>query len=307
MGISGSKIKKKHKKLKHIINIDAVDTGPIIEVINPNIKDSNSESKIIKQITRSINYEFSFDYFNSFADLEKGLRNTGVKKCELIIGIDFTKSNMKQGGMPYFHYENLHTLSSQLNPYQQVLSIMCQSLAGFSENGMINVYGFGDSVTKNKSVFSFMNFGNNDSQYDLPCYLLDGVLEKYNQLIPMIKMSGPSSFVPLIKKTIEIVSIRKEYHILLIIGDGAIDDMGETEQAINNAVQLFSIIYIGVGKGPWDDIIKIKNNMSKKKLNNFHFVDFYRIMQGCKNDPVELAKHALSNIPYQYAYINSKL
>ena len=67
--------------------------------------------------------------------------------------------------------------------------------------------------------------------------------------ILFIKKS-PTSFAPIIRKAIGLVSARREYHILIIIADGAVDDMDETINAIVEASNYpLSIVCIGVGKG----------------------------------------------------------
>lgn len=61
-------------------------------------------------------------------------------------------------------------------------------------------------------------------------------------------MSDPASFALVIYKAIEICE-KKDYHILLIICDGAITNMDETRDAIINASKYhLSLICVRVGK-----------------------------------------------------------
>lgn len=245
------------------------------------------------------------DHFSSYDDLERSLRNRGLESCELIVGIDFTKSNTWQGKLPYFSYPNLHHLSHIQNPYQQALSIMCQSLKSFDDDQLIDAYGFGDYVTTNKSVFPFQLGMDNK---EVPCYTLAGVLENYTRIASRIQMSGPTSFAPIIRKAISLVRDRKSYHILIIIADGCVDDMKETTAAIIEASYYpLSIICIGVGAGPWEKMIKMDDHIPKRKFDNFQFVNFYKVMSQCENQEVDFAKHALMEIPYQYSYIKKYL
>ena len=207
--------------------------------------------------------------------------------------------------LPYYKYHNLHAFDGiDKNPYQQVLSIMCKSLAPFDDDQLIDAYGFGDSLTTNKSVFPFYTHYSNGITTDIQCYKLEGVLERYTGLVPELKFSGPTSFAPIIRKAIELVRIRKEYHILLIIADGAVDDKQATIQAIVEASKYpLSIICIGVGKGPWDIMEEFDDDIPERAFDNFQFVNFYEIMQQCENEETEFAKHAMMEIPDQYTYI----
>jgi len=252
------------------------------------------------------NYKFINDKFTSYSELETALRKSGLEACQLIVGIDFTRSNTWQGGSPYFCFENLHTISNIQNPYQQVLSIMCDALAPFDDDQLIDAYGFGDKVTTSKMVFPFQTSNENGHIKEQPCYRLEGVSNCYNNIAQQVQMSGPTSFAPIIRKAIELVSSRKAFHILLIIADGAVDDMDDTINAIVEASKYaLSIVCIGVGKGPWNKMEKMDDDIPQRDFDNFQFVDFHKMMEKCENVSVEFAKNALMEIPDQYSYIKT--
>ena len=50
------------------------------------------------------------------------------------------------------------------------------------------------------------------------------MLSSYKEVVRRITMSGPTNFVPIINKAIEIVKITGEYHILVIIADGQVSE-----------------------------------------------------------------------------------
>lgn len=78
-------------------------------------------------------------------------------------------------------------------------------------------------------------------------------------MTPHVKLAGPTSFAPLIYKTIELVCVqpRPVMHILVIICDGAITNDGPTIQAICEASNYpIAIICVGVGDGPWHTMQK---------------------------------------------------
>ena len=57
-----------------------------------------------------------------------------------------------------------------------------------------------------------------------PCKGFQEVLTCYKNVVQKITMSGPTNFVPIINKAIEIVKMTGEYHILVIIADGQVSD-----------------------------------------------------------------------------------
>lgn len=235
--------------------------------------------------------------YDTFEQLQQGLKDEGLESSQLIVGIDFTKSNTWQGGYPYYLDKNLHGLSHNQNPYQQVLTIMCRTLSAFDDDNLIDAYGFGDFYTTDKAVFPFS---------EGPCEGLDNVLNIYNSIVSHVRMAGPTSFAPIIRQAIDLVKQRRSYHILIIIADGAVDNMEETVKMIIEASNYqLSIICIGVGKGPWDKMKLMDDRIFNRKFDNFQFVDFYRVMNACENEEVEFARQALLEIPAQYRYIKA--
>ena len=69
-----------------------------------------------------------------------------------------------------------------------------------------------------------------------------------------VVLSGPTSFAPIIRKSMDLVrKSRNKFHILVIIADGQMADEGPTLSAIVDASKLpLSIVLVGVGDGPWD-------------------------------------------------------
>ena len=251
------------------------------------------------------NDKFIDDNYNTYDELQQGLRRAGLESSNLIVGIDFTKSNEYNGSPPYYVNANLHSISPYPNPYQQVLEIMCKTLSSFDDDGLIPAYGFGDSITKDKSVFSFLI---NEFNQEVPCVGLESILQLYNQIVlnihnKVIQMSGPTTFVPLIDKAIEIVKATKEYHILLIICDGGVNDIKGTTEAIIR-------VCVGVGRGDngsFGVMETFDDDIPDRAFDNFQFVNFYKKMRQCENKEIEFAKHALMEIPEQYEYIKKHL
>ena len=99
----------------------------------------------------------------------EALAQAGLESSNLIIGIDFTKSNEWTGslcelickerkhlfldldtwlfsfaGKNSFNGMSLHHIGDTPNPYEQAILIIGQTLSAFDEDNLIPCYGFGD-------------------------------------------------------------------------------------------------------------------------------------------------------------------
>ncbi len=256
------------------------------------------------------------DRFTTYSQLEDELRRFGLESSNLILAIDFTKSNSWNGkgeGNKYNYYpnENLHSIFPSPNLYEQVISLMGATLEPFDDDKLIPTYGFGDERTGDKQVFSFLR--DPVTGADCPCHTFAQSLDTYKAIINdialgKIKMSGPTSFVPIINKAIEIVRATNSYHILLIIADGEISDKPQTIEAIVRASKYpLSIVCVGVGKADFTVMEELDDEIPHRDFDNFQFVNFYKTMHNCENMSVEFARHALQEIPDQYNYIKKHL
>jgi hypothetical protein len=246
------------------------------------------------------------DRFHTYDQLEKALRDGGLESSNLIVGVDFTRSNTNNGGYPYCQNENLHALGPNLNLYQQVIMIMGKTLEHFDDDNLIPTYGFGDLSTTDKSVFSFLR--DPYTGEERPCNTFNEVLSVYSNIVSGIKMSGPTNFAPLIYKAIDIVKQTRSYHILLIVCDGQISNEADTTKAIVAASKYpLSIICVGVGKADFTMMEHFDDSIEDRDFDNFQFVNFYKVMKDCENEEVEFARHALMEVPSQFEYIKKHL
>ena len=238
------------------------------------------------------------DNYRTYNDVSSALQKVGVEKVNLIVGVDFTKSNLWQGKRS-FNNRSLHALleGNQQNQYQHVISMIGQTLAPLDADGLIPVFGFGDLSTEDFSVFPF----NSDHS---PCKGFNDVLERYQTIAKSVTLSGPTSFAPIIEASINIVQNDGSYHILLIIADGMVDNIKETTDAIIKASYYpLSIVMIGVGDGPWETMETFDDNIPDRLFDNFQFVNYNKIMGAENNNPFRFALHSLMEIPEQYDYI----
>ncbi|CAH1233772.1 uncharacterized protein [Branchiostoma lanceolatum] len=239
------------------------------------------------------------DKFSNYEQVTKAMKAAGLVSCNLIVGVDFTASNEWQGRRT-FGGKCLHALSGKkiYNPYQKVISTIGQTLQPLDEDNQIPVFGFGDSVTRDKDVFPFRPDGS-------PCQGHEQVLNYYGAIVKAITLSGPTSFAPLIYKAIEIVKQQKGYHILLIIADGQVKDEGPTRDAIVEASNFaLSIIMVGVGDGPWGVMKEFDDRLPERKFDNFQFVDYHTAVKRTRYPSAAFALHCLMEVPDQYKAIS---
>ncbi|KDP46390.1 hypothetical protein JCGZ_10230 [Jatropha curcas] len=249
------------------------------------------------------------DDYKSLDQVTAALARAGLESSNLIVGIDFTKSN-EWTGAKSFNRRSLHHIGDGLNPYEQAISIIGKTLAAFDEDNLIPCFGFGDASTHDQDVFCF----NPDDRF---CNGFEEVLSRYREIVPHLRLAGPTSFAPIIEMASTIVEQSGgQYHVLLIIADGQVTRSVDTERgqlspqekktvdAIVEASKLpLSIVLVGVGDGPWDTMREFDDNIPARDFDNFQFVNFTEIMSkhvDASRKETEFALAALMEIPSQY-------
>jgi E3 ubiquitin-protein ligase RGLG len=231
-------------------------------------------------------------------DLLDLMRARGVLSSQLVVFVDFTKSNLDNGG------RNLHDVSShrEQNPYEQVISIVGRTLEAFDSDGQIPLYGFGDKTTKDHNVFAL------HKSDDELCKGVPGLLQAYREQAPRVQMEGPTCFAPAINKTVEIAARAPtpELHICLIIADGQVSDTRKTLAALAAAAaKPVSVICVGVGDGPFTGMNDLDysyvGSRGGRSIDNFVFVEFesVRRLAAIQGEPLEesLARECLREMP----------
>ncbi|MQM12955.1 hypothetical protein Taro_045876 [Colocasia esculenta] len=249
------------------------------------------------------------DSFQSLEEVTDALAQAGLESSNLIVGVDFTKSNEWTGKFS-FGRRSLHDMDHSPNPYEQAISIIGRTLSAFDEDNLIPCFGFGDVSSHDENVFSF----NTDVK---SCMGFAEVLQRYREIVPCVQLAGPTSFAPIIETAIGIVdNSGGQYHVLLIIADGQVTRSINTqpghlslqERATIDAIVRasnfpLSIVLVGVGDGPWDMMRQFDDNIPARTFDNFQFVNFTEIT--LRNIPqsrkeAEFALAALMEIPAQY-------
>lgn len=271
-----------------------------------------SSSRASSRAPRASPHKYSFigDNYETVEQVTEALRGAGLESSNLIVGIDFTKSN-EWTGRQSFNGRSLHTISSgALNPYEQAIQILGKTLSAFDEDNLIPCFGFGDVHTGDQAVFSF----HSDER---PCHGFEEVLTQYKEIVPHLNLSGPTSFAPIIQVGMDIVEESGgQYHVLLIIADGQVTQsmdsrrgrLSPQEQATIDAIveasgYALSIVLVGVGDGPWDTMKQFDDNIPRRVFDNFQFVNFTNLMSrnmASLHKEAAFALEALMEIPAQY-------
>ncbi|KAK2381280.1 E3 ubiquitin-protein ligase RGLG4 [Trifolium repens] len=248
-------------------------------------------------------YALIQDNFTTLEQVITALRKEGLESSNLILGIDFTKSKNS------FNKRSLHAIGDTPNPYEKAISIVGKTLAPFDDDNLIPCFGFGDSTTHDQEVFSF------HSDHS-PCHGFEEVLACYKKIVPNLKLSGPTSYAPVIEAAIDIVEkSHGQFHVLVIIADGQVtrsvdydNELSPQEEKTIKAIvdasaYPLAIVLVGVGDGPWKDMKKFDDMIPTRDFDNFQFVNFTKIMSKNTSPAKKEAAFALAaliEIPFQY-------
>ncbi|KAI3764777.1 hypothetical protein L2E82_14793 [Cichorium intybus] len=273
-----------------------------------NMKRSSSISTKSKKGDKN-KYGYIPDNYSSLEQVTEALRGSGLESSNLILGIDFTKSNEWTGKVS-FNNRSLHAITDSPNPYEKAISIIGQTLAPFDDDNLIPCFGFGDATTHDQEVFNFHDDGS-------PCHGFEEVLTCYKRVVANVQLAGPTSYAPVVNAAINIVEKSGgQFHILVIIADGQVTRSVNTsdgelslqeQKTISSIVEAslypLVIILVGVGDGPWDDMRKFDDKIPTRGFDNFQFVNFTGIMSKDLSPPHKEAAFALAalmEIPIQY-------
>ena len=269
-----------------------------------NIKNSNHlEIVLFNNIKAIINCKIeSHPTFISY--LRSGI-NIG-----LTIGIDFTGSNGHYKDPPSLHY-----LGGGLNNYESAIRSCGDIVSAYDKEQSFPVFAFGfnfinESLNNFDGKYTDFNYPINCNTENPAIKYIDGVLQEYRNFITKIHLAGPTYFSPMINDLIFEVEREIEegqlynYHIIMILTDGMIDDMAETKDSLVAASFLpISVIIIGIGNGDFTkmdildaDVSPLYDSTGRKADRDLvQFVPYNQF----KNNPQQLAEQVLEEIPRQ--------
>ena len=168
-----------------------------------------------------------------------------------------------------------------------------------------------------------VGIGNGDFKDNPDIYTVNNILKTYHECIEQNKLTfaGPTYFPPLIRTVISKIDKKNifEYHILMILTDGVIEDkdLQDTKDILVEASFLpLSVIIIGIGNEDFTkmeildaDVEPLRSKTGQVWLRDIvQFVPFNKY----QNNPELSSKEVLAKIPsqmvkYYYKLKNYKL
>ena len=276
-----------------------------LSTINTSIKeltDKTKEGEIYFSKQLSLNDKLNIYNYSSIKEeitfldyIYKGM------KLGLDIGIDFTGSNYAPDEPRSLHYcGNME----KRNPYERAILSCATIMANYDYDKLFPVYGFGAIIKGQKSASMCFNI---NFKNDPNIKYVENILKEYRNCMDKIYFSGPTYFAPIINKVVEEIKKQNdifEYHVLMILTDGIIEDMEETIEAlVEGSFYPLSVIIIGIGEYDFkkmeqldgDEIPLISKKGVKRQRDLVQFVPFNKF-EGNEN---KLSQEVLDEIPRQ--------
>ena len=238
----------------------------------------------------------------SFTDYIKG-------GCEIatVAAIDFTKSNIEYTSNKSLHYIQ----AKQPSNYEKVLYIASWILLKYDTERKMPLFGFGARINgTNETSHCFPVSLQND---DIKATGIENACSLYKQVLPNITFSGPKLLAPVLKMAIDTIKREVEedtvwkFYIIVIMTNGGVADLQQVTDCIVQASHelLLTIIFVGVGEGPWDvQKLDAQNEPlvdSKGRKMSRNIVQFVPNLTW-KEDQDLLERRMLSAIPKQLVH-----
>ena len=277
----------------------------IVKEIQTNAKEiTNSKDKLLLKFKLSGNE--SLCIFNESSIMNEitflDYINNGVRVA-LDIGIDFTGSNGHPDDVDTLHCRRPDMKGR--NPYERAILSCATIMANYDYDQKFPVYGFGAKINGQEDVSMCFNI---NFQEDPNIQYVDNIIKEYFACLDKITFSGPTNFAPIINKVIGEIKNEDDvmnYHVLMILTDGKIEDIQETIDALVEGSFLpLSVIIIGIGDSKdfkymeqldGDDDPLISSKGKKRQRDLVQFVPFKKF----EGDEKKLTEEVLDEIPRQ--------
>lgn len=285
-------------------NLRELSRGPcssnIYPVINPKKQAKKKKYKDSGEVSL---LSFKKEQVCSFLDYIQ----SGSTEMNFTVAIDFTASNGNPTSSSSLHYLNPYGTPNQ---YAAAIQAVGNIIQDYDSDKLFPALGFGARMSDGSVHHEFaLNF-NPSNPF---CSGVDGVLQAYYNSLKNVQLYGPTNFSPVINHVARFATAIQDgsqYFVLLIITDGIITDMQQTQQAIVNASRLpMSIIIVGVGDADFTAMDILDGDDVRLSYNGVHavrdivqFVPFNDFLSrgDMALSQAALAKEVLAEIPDQF-------
>ena len=258
-----------------------------LDIVNPTKqkkKKKYSNSGILEIINFEIMQKYSLVNY-----LQSGF------KINLLFAVDFTSSNLD-----YSSPASLHKLHCD-NFYIKLMKVFGNVVEQYDSEQLFAAFGFGGEPAWTRKLDHCFSFnGNPDSPFIKG---LDNVIKIYEQVVPNVRLAGPTLTAPVIFNANSISAsfeTDRSYYLLLIMIDGVSIDLQQTAEALVHSSFLpLSVIFVGVGPESFagmDQLMLfplIDESGKVAKRQNVQFAELKKF----NNSPEKLAESIFENIP----------
>ncbi|KAK9692992.1 hypothetical protein K7432_014109 [Basidiobolus ranarum] len=273
--------------------------GSEILLSNSHNKKGGIPGKIFVSACRIEKSDTFLDYLRAGAQLS------------MTVAVDFSESNGEFGSPSSLHFQS----SNQCNHYQDAIISIGGILEPYDSDRKFPVYGFGAKLP-GSSCPPFFALNGNITQPEV--IGARGIFNAYKNVVGNITPTEPTHLAPIIDsvcdrigKDLATPSIggAQNYHILIVITDGQINDMEDTVKAVIRGSKLpLSIVIVGIGSKDFTnmDILDADENVLEAhgvaaERDIVQFVPMRDFHDG------DLTKLVLREIPSQYLeYMKSR-
>ena len=228
----------------------------------------------------------------------------GGCQINLHVAIDFTGSNG-----PASDSRSLHSLANiGENQYIQAMRAVGKILQYYDSDKAIPAYGFGGYI---QNFDTYHKFALNGDCFKPECEGIEDIENYYMNTINKVQFSAPTNFAPIIGEIVdrleqcEVSQWNQEYHVLMIMTDGAITDLQNTiDQIVRGSSLNLSIIIVGVGNYHFREMDQLDADttpLHSRKYGKYMARDIVQFVpyNKFKHDPLMLAKEVLAELPKQ--------
>ncbi|ORX93327.1 copine-9-like protein [Basidiobolus meristosporus CBS 931.73] len=278
------------------------NVGSELLLSNSNNKKGGIRGKIFVSACRIEKSDTFLDYLRAGAELS------------MTVAIDLSESNGKFADPTSLHFQS----GTQYNYYQDAILSIGGILEPYDSDRKFPVYGFGAGLPGGANPPFFALNGNITQPEVIGAR---GIFNAYNNVVGNIVQTEPTLLAPLISSVcdkiekglaVPSVSGAQNYHILVIITDGQINDMEDTVKAVIRGSKLpLSIVIVGIGSNDFANMSILDADESILEANGVEaerdIVQFVPMNEFCDGDLTKLTSEVLREVPTQYLqYMKSR-